>query len=440
MRYPTLATARDGPHPIYIVDITAAAATRGIQPWLLTYLAKAFARQRIGLDQVGGKAGNKSGAVPGTRRQSSAATEPDDPAPPQGARKQSVGSEAAGGVLKAVSESPSAGQGRLVEDKEDVSRGDEVSDKNVGESEEPDDQALDMSARPIHHRQRSDDSRSSAEHVDSGARGDTSSATSSSSRRRAPPDENEALREGRAAQVLSVGGDREPSRGVDTTLPASDEKEAHPSHTAEEVTDAEAKGVAKHEGKGTQDASMSPDTPIKSQREGNESAGGVSRVWTTADHSASEPRDAIATATEGKGAQESGQIVRQTTDLEMSGSVEGSEHSRWSLPSAGGIGGVGGVREERAVWAGLADAEDSMGSAEQAPSSDTGERGGDGKSPRSRVESYDLQQEEVSPDVRLRFVFEETYSRARLVQETGHKSWESTNMLRWPVSVRFSLF
>ncbi|CAM9446793.1 unnamed protein product, partial [Laminaria digitata] len=35
-----------------------------------------------------------------------------------------------------------------------------------------------------------------------------------------------------------------------------------------------------------------------------------------------------------------------------------------------------------------------MGSAEQAPSSISGERGADGKSPRSRVESYDLQQGE----------------------------------------------
>lgn len=345
----------------------------------------------------------------GTRRQSSAAAaEPNNPPPPQGARKQSVGLEVAGGVLKAVSESPSVVQGRLVKDKKDVSRGDGLSDENIEKSEKPDNQALDTNARPIHRRQRSGDISqrsgdisSSVEHIDRAAHESTSSANSRSSRERTSPDEYAPLHEGRAEQTLSVGGDRQPSHGVGTTLLASDEEGPHTSGNAEGAPDAETEGVTKHERKDTQDAAMSPDTSIQSQREGNEIADGVSRVGTTADHSASEPLDAMPTAMEGKSAQEGGQIVRQATDLETSGSVEGSEHSRWSLPSAGGIGGLGGVGEERAVWAGLLDAEDSMGSAEQAPSSGTGERGGDGKSSRSRVESYDLQQEEVSPEVRL---------------------------------------
>lgn len=95
---------------------------------------------------------------------------------------------------------------------------------------------------------------------------------------------------------------------------------------------------------------------------------------------------------------------RAARDLEEScGSLEGdvSTHSRWSLPDSrgiGGIGAVGGLHEQRGVWAGGQD-DDSVGTVEQAPSSVEGEEGGreeDGKSPsRSRVESYDLQQEPV---------------------------------------------
>lgn len=86
--------------------------------------------------------------------------------------------------------------------------------------------------------------------------------------------------------------------------------------------------------------------------------------------------------------------VKIEGDFDESGSVEGSVHSRWSLPGLG----IGGVHEQRAVWAGAGGDEDSVGSVEQAPSSETGGRGSDGKSPRSRVESYDLQQELVRKD------------------------------------------
>ncbi|CAM9858370.1 unnamed protein product [Ectocarpus sp. 12 AP-2014] len=86
-------------------------------------------------------------------------------------------------------------------------------------------------------------------------------------------------------------------------------------------------------------------------------------------------------------------------DLEESGgSLEGdSAHSRWSLPESRGIGGIGaagGLHEQRAIWAGALE-DDSVG--EQAPSSaesENGDPGEDGKPlSRSRVESYDLQQE-----------------------------------------------
>lgn len=92
---------------------------------------------------------------------------------------------------------------------------------------------------------------------------------------------------------------------------------------------------------------------------------------------------------------ESTNAAQHAHELEESGSVGESVHSRWSLPSGGG-GGGGGLHEQRAMWGGPGDEADSTGSVEQAPSSHTGERGSDGKSPRSRVESYDLQQEPVS--------------------------------------------
>lgn len=68
-----------------------------------------------------------------------------------------------------------------------------------------------------------------------------------------------------------------------------------------------------------------------------------------------------------------------------------SVHSSWGLPGAAVTTG-GLLGEQRAVWGGGGREEDSMGSVEQAPSdTESGERGSDDKSPRSRVESYDLQ-------------------------------------------------
>ncbi|CAM9502050.1 unnamed protein product [Ectocarpus sp. 6 AP-2014] len=101
---------------------------------------------------------------------------------------------------------------------------------------------------------------------------------------------------------------------------------------------------------------------------------------------------ALAVATE-PGEQGAGQQLE-----ESGGSLEGdSAHSRWSLPESRGIGGIGaagGLHERRAIWAG-AQEDDSVG--EQAPSSaesESGDPGEDGKPlSRSRVESYDLQQE-----------------------------------------------
>ena len=95
---------------------------------------------------------------------------------------------------------------------------------------------------------------------------------------------------------------------------------------------------------------------------------------------------------------------RAARELEESGgSLEGdSVHSRWSLPDNRGIGGIGaagGLHEQRAVWAGEQEDDDSVATADQAPSSvesEGGDREKGGKSPsRSRVESYDLQQEPV---------------------------------------------
>lgn len=358
---------------------------------------------------MGIKSGDKSGAATGPRRQSSAETEPNDAVPLQDVSKQSAGLEGGGAVLEAVSGAP-PDQGYQAEDiQKDILRGDEVSDEDARATEKPGDKASDTGAGPIHRRRpNSGDSSSSAETNDggSGAREDASSASGSSSRERTPPDENAALPVGRAAQqAMSEDGDGERSRGADTTLPASDEKGTPSSDSAEEATDAEITGSIEHERKDAQDASTAQDTLTQSQREGNEGAGELTRIETKAESLASESHAATAAVKEGEGAQKGEQIVRQAADLEMSGSVAGSEHSRWSLPSGGGIGGIGGVREERAVWSGLADAEDSMGSAEQAPSSISGGRGVDGKSPRSRVESYDLQQEEVSPNVRCWLVF-----------------------------------
>lgn len=87
---------------------------------------------------------------------------------------------------------------------------------------------------------------------------------------------------------------------------------------------------------------------------------------------------------------------------ESGGSLEGdSAHSRWSLPESRGIGGIGaagGLHEQRAIWAGGQE-DDSVGFIEQAPSSVESESGGPGEDgkplSRSRVESYDLQQETV---------------------------------------------
>lgn len=97
---------------------------------------------------------------------------------------------------------------------------------------------------------------------------------------------------------------------------------------------------------------------------------------------------------------------------ESGGSLEGdSAHSRWSLPETRGIGGIGaagGLHEQRAVWIGGTE-DDSVGTSEQAASSvESGGEGGDGGSPsRSRVESYDLQQDLV----RERGLSKHTYSK-----------------------------
>lgn len=375
---------------------------------------------------MGVKSGNKTGATTATRRQSSAATELDDAVPLQDVSKPSAGLEGDGAVLKAVSEA-SPDQGCPAEDTDGISRGDEVSDEDIEGREKPGNKASDTSDRPIHRlRLNSGDSSSSAETIEgSGPCEDASSASGSRSRERTSPDENAALGEGRAAQTLSGCGDGERLRGADTALPASGEKGTPSKDIVEEPTEAEITGSIDQESKDTQDTSTAQDTSMQSQRESDESAGELTRTGTETERSASEPHAATAAAQEVKGKQEGGQIVQQAADLEMSGSVEGSEHSRWSLPSGGGIGGIGCVREERAVWSGLADAEDSMGSAEQAPSSISGERGADNKSLRSRVESYDLQQEEVSPNVRRWFMFGVMYSRVRLVQSTHQESWQS---------------
>lgn len=105
---------------------------------------------------------------------------------------------------------------------------------------------------------------------------------------------------------------------------------------------------------------------------------------------------AVAVATE-PGEQRAGKELE-----ESGGSLEGdSAHSRWSLPESRGIGGIGaagGLHEQRAIWAGGQE-DDSVGFIEQAPSSvesENGDPGEDGKPlSRSRVESYDLQQDTV---------------------------------------------
>ena len=376
---------------------------------LLTKFAEICACQLV---QVGEKSGGKTGDATGTRRQSSAATELDDAVLLQDMSKPSAGLEGGGVVSEAVSEAP-PDQGCPAEDTDSISPGDEVSDEDIEGREKPDNKAPDTSTRPTHRpRLNSGGSRSSAEPIEgSGPCEDASSAGDSRSPERTSPDESAALGGERAAQDVSgCGGER--LRGADITLPASVEKGMPSNDNVEEPTDAEITGSIDQETKDTQDTSTAQDTSMQSQRERKESAGELTRTGTETERSASEPHAATAAAKEDKGAQEGGQIVQQGADLEMSGSVEGSEHSRWSLPSGGGIGGLGCVREERAVWSGLADAEDSMGSAEQAPSSISGERGADGKSPRSRVESYDLQQEEVSPNVRRWSVWRDVFKSA----------------------------
>lgn len=94
----------------------------------------------------------------------------------------------------------------------------------------------------------------------------------------------------------------------------------------------------------------------------------------------------------GQGTEKRSQEAQREENLDGSESLEGSVHSRWSLPKSGyGPGGV--LNEQRAVWGGVGDDDDSVGSVEQALSSSTsGMVGSNSKSPRSRVESYDLQQ------------------------------------------------
>lgn len=81
----------------------------------------------------------------------------------------------------------------------------------------------------------------------------------------------------------------------------------------------------------------------------------------------------------------------QEKELQNDDIGDDSVHSSWGLPGAAGTTG-GLLGEQRAVWGGGGREEDSVGSVEQAPSdTESGERGSDDKSPRSRVESYDLQ-------------------------------------------------
>lgn len=81
-------------------------------------------------------------------------------------------------------------------------------------------------------------------------------------------------------------------------------------------------------------------------------------------------------------------------DFEDSGSAEGSVHSRWSLPDTG-LRDPRRLLEQRAIWVGSRDEEDSVGTLDQALSSECEELGSDGRSSRSRVESYDLPRDVV---------------------------------------------
>lgn len=81
-------------------------------------------------------------------------------------------------------------------------------------------------------------------------------------------------------------------------------------------------------------------------------------------------------------------------DLEDSGSAEGSVHSRWSLPDTG-LRDPRRLLEQRAIWVGAGDEEDSVETLDQALSSESDELRSDGRSSRSRVESYDLPRDVV---------------------------------------------
>lgn len=83
--------------------------------------------------------------------------------------------------------------------------------------------------------------------------------------------------------------------------------------------------------------------------------------------------------------------VDRGEELQNDGIEDDSAHSRWGLPEVAGTAG-GLLGEQRAVWGGGGREDDSAASGEQAPSdTESGERGSNDKSPRSRVESYDLQ-------------------------------------------------
>lgn len=81
-------------------------------------------------------------------------------------------------------------------------------------------------------------------------------------------------------------------------------------------------------------------------------------------------------------------------DFDDSGSAEGSVHSRWSLPDTG-LRDPRRLLEQCAIWVGSRDEEDSVGTLDQALSSECEELRSDGRSSRSRVESYDLPRDAV---------------------------------------------
>ncbi|CAM9870317.1 unnamed protein product [Ectocarpus sp. 4 AP-2014] len=144
-----------------------------------------------------------------------------------------------------------------------------------------------------------------------------------------------------------------------------------------------------------------------------ESSAGVPCATPTATTTTAAPTPKSTTTASGNNIAErlnscSGSAVAVVTELgdqgagkeleESGGSLEGdSAHSRWSLPESRGIGGIGaagGLHEQRAIWAGGQE-DDSVGEqAQSSAESENGDLGEDGKPlSRSRVESYDLQQE-----------------------------------------------